>query len=271
MHWIGVIGQSCVSTGRLKAGVPINRAEAALDTVARKIAQDYGDADRYRPGRSVSLVDGGKLFQFRKQDKPFFTSFFLLLAALTTLIPCTNVANMMLARAAGRRREIAIRLALGASRARIIRQLLTESMVIASVAGTLGYLAAMWAMRLLSRVTMSFGSPVLYDFQPHGRVLLFALAIILLTGIALGLTPALKATRGDLIPLKEGGAVLFTNQRRLSVRRLLVISQLIGTLMLVTVLGFQSFGIQTTLGVQEGFDLKNLSDLARSHARWLFR
>jgi len=247
-------------TGRLKTGVTVSRAEAALDTVARKIAEDYGDAGRDRPGRRVSMVDGGKLFQFRKQDKPFFTSFFLLLAALTTLIPCTNVANMMLARAAGRRRAIAIRLAIGASRARLIRQLLTESMLIASVAGTLGYLAAMWTMHLLSQVTMSFGSPVLYDFQPDGRVLLFALALMVLTGIALGLAPALTATRGDLIPaLKEGGAVLFTKRRRVSVRRILVISQLAGTLMLLTVLGFQSFGIQTTLGVQEGFDLRNLS------------
>jgi hypothetical protein len=83
---------------------------------------------------------------------------------------------------------------------------------------------------------------------------------MLLTRIALGLAPALTATRGDLIPaLKEGGAVLFTKRRRFSVRRLLVVSQLAGTLMLLTVLGFQSFGIQTTLGVQEGFDLRNLS------------
>ncbi|HEY6394830.1 MAG TPA: ATP-binding cassette domain-containing protein, partial [Candidatus Binataceae bacterium] len=86
-------------TGRLRPGVNMARAEAALDTVARKIEEDSGDPDRHRPGRRVTLLDGGKQLQFRKQDKPVFTSFFLLIAGLMMLVPCTNIANMMLARA----------------------------------------------------------------------------------------------------------------------------------------------------------------------------
>jgi predicted permease len=247
-------------TGRLQPGVTMMRAEAALDTVARKIAQDYGDPDRDRPGRRVTLVDGGKLFPFRKQDKPFFTSFFLVLAALMILIPCANVANMMLARAASRRREVAIRLSLGASRGRLIRQLLMESMLIASAAGALGFVVSVWLMSALARVTMPFATPVGYDFRPDGRVLLFVLALMLFGGVALGLAPALAATRTDLVPaLKETSGVLLPKHRGFKLRHLLVVSQLAGTLVLLTVLGLESFGIQTRLGVQQGFDLKNLS------------
>jgi predicted permease len=246
-------------TARLKPGVTMARAEAALDTVARKIEQDTGDPDHIRPGRRVTLLDGGKLLQFRKQDQPFVTSFFLLIAGLMVLIPCTNVANMTLARAASRRREIAVRLALGASRARLIRQLLIESMIVAATAGALGFFGSMWLMHGMSQLRMPFPMPVGYDLQPDGRVLLWALALMVFTGLAFGLAPALQATRTDLLPaLKEGGAVLVRRQRRLSLRNLLVVSQVAGTLTLLTVLGFQSFGIQTTLGVQAGFDLKNL-------------
>ncbi|HEY1271564.1 MAG TPA: ABC transporter permease, partial [Terriglobales bacterium] len=246
-------------TARLNAGVSRARAEAALDTVARKIEEDAGAPDRNRPGRRVTLLDGGKLLQFRKQDKPFFTSFFLLIAGLMVLIPCTNVANMMLARAANRRREIAVRLALGASRARLIRQLLTESMILAAAAGTLGFLGSMWLMRLLSQVKMPYPSPVGYDFQPDGRVLILALALMVFTGLAFGLAPALEATRTDLLPaLKEGGGIPVRRHRRWNARNLLIISQVAGTLTLLTVLGFQSFGIQTTLNVKQGFDSKNL-------------
>ncbi|MGD1071069.1 MAG: ADOP family duplicated permease [Bryobacteraceae bacterium] len=246
-------------TARLRQGITMKAAAAALDTVARKIERDYGDPDRDRPGRRAVLLDGGKLFQFREQDKPFFTSFFLLIAGLMMLIPCTNVANMMLARAAGRRREIAVRLALGASRARLIRQLLTESLIVAAAASTLGFLASMWLMRLLSRVKMPWPVPVGYDMRPDGHVLLFALGLMVVTNLLFGLAPALQATRTDIATaLKEGGTVLVRRNRRLSLRNLLVVCQIAGTLTLLTVLGLQSFGIQTTLGVQQGFDLKNL-------------
>jgi predicted permease len=246
-------------TARLSHGITMGTAAAALDTVARKIERDYGDPDRDRPGRRAVLLDGGKLLQFREQDKPFLTSFFLLVAGLMTLIPCVNVANMMLARAANRRREIAVRLALGASRARLIRQLLTESLIVAAAASSLGFLASMWLMRLLSHVKMPSPVPYGYDMRPDGNVLLFALALMVMTSLLFGLAPALQATRTDIAPaLKEGGTVLVRRNRRLSLRNLLVVCQIAGTLTLLTVLGLQSFGIQTTLGIQEGFDLRNL-------------
>ncbi|HLK49239.1 MAG TPA: FtsX-like permease family protein, partial [Bryobacteraceae bacterium] len=139
------------------------------------------------------------------------------------------------------------------------RQLLTESMIVAAAAATLGFLAAGWLMHAMSRLRMPFPMPVGYDFQPDGRVLLWAIALMVFTGLAFGLAPALQATRTDLLPaLKEGGTVLVRRHRRLSLRNLLIVSQVAGTLTLLTVLGFSSFGIQTTLGVQAGFDLRNL-------------
>jgi len=247
-------------TARLKPGMSMAQAEAALDTIARHIEQDSADVDRHRPGRRVTLLDGGKMLQFRTQDKPFFSSFLLLIAGLMVLIPCTNIANMTLARANHRRREIAVRLAVGASRARLVRQLLTESMLLAAIAGALGFLGSMWLMHAMAQQKMPwYPMPVGYDFQPDGRVLLFALALMIFTGLAFGLAPALQATRTDILPaLKEGGTVLIRRHRRLSLRNLLIVSQVAGTLTLLTILGFQSFGIQTTLGVQQGFDLKNL-------------
>ncbi|MBI1787165.1 MAG: FtsX-like permease family protein [Acidobacteria bacterium] len=235
------------------------RAESELDTVARQLERDNGDAGTERHDRRVMLVEGGKLLPLRKQDLPFFTSFLIVLAGLVMLIACANVANMMLARAASRRREIAVRLALGASRARLIRQLLTESMLVSTGAGVLGFLASMWLMSLLSQVRMPVPIPVSYDFRPDGRVLLFTLALTVLTGLAFGLAPALQATRADLTPaLKEGGAVGVRKHRRLSLRNMLIVSQVAGSLTLLVILGILSLGIQTTMGIQAGFNPRNL-------------
>ncbi len=245
--------------GRLKPGVTMARAEAALDAAAQQLEQDSGDAERNQKGRRVLLVEGGKLLPLRKQDVPFFTSFLTIMAALVMLIACANVANMMLARAAGRRREITVRLALGAGRARIVRQLVTESMMVAAGAGVLGFLASMWLMRLSSQVRMPLPMPVAYDFRPDGRVLLFTLALTVFTGLAFGLAPALAATGTDLAPaLKEGGNVQFRGRRRLSLRNMLMVSQLAGSLTLLVILGLLSMGIQTTMGVQADFNARNL-------------
>ncbi len=142
--------------GRLRPGVAAARAEAELDAVARQIEQEWADPERNRKGRRVTLFPGGKLVPVRKEGLPFITGFFTLLGGMILLIAASNVTNMTLARALERRKEIAIRLALGASRARLVRQLLTECMLIAAGAGVLGFVMADWLMRLASPRKSSF-------------------------------------------------------------------------------------------------------------------
>jgi putative ABC transport system permease protein len=244
--------------GRLKPGVPASRAEAELDAVARAAERDWG-VTRREKGRTVSLLQGGKVLPMRKQDVPFFTYFFIVLAGLVMLITCANVANMMLARASARRKEIAVRLALGASRARLIRQLLTESMLVAGGAGVLGFLISMVLMSGASHMTMPYPMPISYDLRPDWRALVFTLALTVFAGLAFGLAPALQATRTDLTPaLKEGGEIRLRRFRRLSLRNLLMVSQVAGSLSLLLLIGLLSLGIQGSMGIQEGFDPKNL-------------
>ena len=245
--------------GRLKPGITPARAEAELDTVARQLEQAFGDGDRERPGRRVQLVPGGKILPIRSQDLPLMTAFPMVLVGLVLLIACSNVANMMLARAARRRREIAVRLALGASRARLVRQLLTESMLVALAAGVLGFLLASWLMRLASQIKTPYPMPMTYDLAPDGTVLLFTLGLTIFTGLAFGLAPALQATRADLTPaLKEGGAVRLRTYRRFSLRNMLVLYQVAGSLMLLLVTGFLVRSFQRTNEIELGFNPRNL-------------
>jgi macrolide transport system ATP-binding/permease protein len=245
--------------GRLGPGITVERAQAALDSVARQMEHDYGDAGRDSGGRRVSLVPGGKMLPIRRRDRPFFMEVLLLLGGLVLLIACANAANMMLARAADRRREIAVRLSLGASRVRLIRQLLTESMLVAAGAGVLGFILTVWLMHLGSQTRMPYPMPVSFDLNPDWHALLFALAVTGLAGLAFGLAPALQATRTDLTPaLKEGGNIQLTRYRRVSLRNGLMLCQMAGSLTLLLLTGFLGLGIQTTMGVQQGFDSRNL-------------
>jgi len=245
--------------GRLKPGITADRGEAALDAVVRQMEQEFGDADREKGGRRVLLVPGGKVLPIRKQDRPYFTEVLMILGGLVLLIACSNAANMMLARAADRRREIAVRLSLGASRARLIRQLLTESMLVAAGAGVLGFILTVWLMHLASQMRMPYPMPVAFDLTPDWHALLFALGVTGLTGLAFGLVPALQATRTDLTPaLKEGGNIQLRRHRRLSLRNGLMLCQMAGSLTLLLLTGFLGLGIQTTMGIQQGFDSRNL-------------
>jgi len=246
--------------GRLKPGVAMTGAEAALDATARQIERENGDPDRNRPGRRITLLDGGKLLPMRKQDLPFFTSFFIIMSGLVMLIACANVANMMLARAAGRRKEIAVRLALGASRARIVRQLLTESLMVALAAAVPGMLVSIWLLRQLAGVKMPVLVPVTFDLHPDWRVLAWTIAFTAFTALIFGLVPALQAAKVDL-------ASDFRPARRSTVRNLLMVSQFAGSLTLLVILGLLSVGIQTTLGIQSGFHPRNLALIALDPVR----
>ncbi|MBV8820718.1 MAG: ABC transporter permease [Acidobacteriaceae bacterium] len=245
--------------GRLRPGVTSDAAEAALNAVAQQIAATYGDPDRDRKEPRVQLLDGGRALPLRKQDVPFFRQFLMVLGSLLLLIACANVANMMLARAADRRKEIAVRLALGASRARLIRQLLTESVVLALGAAPFAFLLSVVMMRRLSNLAMPQPIPIVLDLNPDWRVLAFTFTVTAFTGVLFGLAPAFRATRTDLISSLKDGAVRFSRHRAVSLRNALVLSQIAASLMLLLITGYMGLGIQNTLGVQEGFDPKDLS------------
>jgi predicted permease len=245
--------------GRLRPGVSEGRAEIELDAVTRKIEQDYGDLRQSDKTLRTLLVPAGKILPIRTKDRPIFSQFFVIMAGLVMLIAAANVANMMLARAAARRKEIAVRLSLGASRMRLVRQLLTECMLVAAGAGAIGFLIAKWLMHGTSRMRLPYPMPIAYDMNPDWRALLFTLGLTVFTGLAFGLIPALQATRADLTPaLKEGGLVRVPRFRRLSLRNALLLAQVSGSLMLLLVVGILALGIQTTLGVQEGFNPRDL-------------
>ncbi|MGH9727215.1 MAG: ABC transporter permease [Candidatus Acidiferrales bacterium] len=193
------IDMSAHAVGRLKDGVTLAQAQADMDHVARNLAVAYPDADK----------DVGITLVSMKQDivgnvQPFLL---VLLGAVgfVLLIACVNVANLLLARSMGRSREFAIRAALGASHGRVIRQLLTESILLAGAGGALGLLIAYWATRSVLGVlpgTLPRASEISLD----GRVLLFTMAVSLFAGIVFGLAPALKASRANLQEvLKESG------------------------------------------------------------------
>lgn len=241
--------------GRLKSGINSERAESELDAVAKQLERDNGMPSNLEKGRHVTLSEGGKLLPLRKQDLPFFTSFFVIMAGLVMLIACANVANMMLARSTRRRREIAVRLALGAGRGRIVRLLATETMLIAVGAGVLGFAMSIWLMDLSSHLRMPFPIPVSYDLRPDWRVLLLTLAITAIAGFGFGLIPAMRITKESLVPaLKEGGTVLLPRFRRMTMRNVLMVAQVAGSLTLLVILGLLSLGIQTKLGIQAGFN-----------------
>jgi putative ABC transport system permease protein len=192
-------GRFLKCVGRLAPGVTLEQAQAELNVIARQLEQQY---PTYNTSWSVSLTPIRE--QIVGDVRPILL---VLLAAVAfvLLIACANVANLLLARAASRGRELALRAALGATRTRLMRQLLTESVLLAVCGGVVGIAFAYWGVELLK----AFGPdniPRLREISIDPRVLLFTFAISLLTGIAFGLVPALQASRADVNDaLKEGG------------------------------------------------------------------
>jgi macrolide transport system ATP-binding/permease protein len=244
---------------RLQPGVAQERAEAELETMARQIEQETHDSNRDRNGRRIRLLPGGKLAPRPKQGLPYITGYFAVLGGIILLMASANVANMLLARAAERRKEIAMRLAIGASRARLVRQLLTECALIAAGAGVLGFIGAAWLTKSASGLQFPFSAPIRFDFSPDARVLAFTFALTAFTALAFGLAPAVQATGASLTRgLKDGSNIAIRRFRRLSLRNLLVVSQVAGSLALLLIMGFLVIGHRKLVGSEPGFDSRNL-------------
>jgi predicted permease len=240
---------TCV-IARLRPGVTIGQAQAQLSTIAARNAEKYPESDADFAVEIIPMLD-----QIVGSLKP---ALMILLGAVgfVLLIACANVANLLLARGAARQKEMAIRTALGASRSRIVRQLLTESVLLALVGGVFGLILAFWGVKLLVAITPD-NIPRVKDVNVDMRVLLFTLGIALLTGIVFGLVPALKASRPDLNEsLKEGGRG--STGRRHLILDVLVTAEVALALVLLIGAGLMVRSIISIYGVDLGLNSKNV-------------
>jgi macrolide transport system ATP-binding/permease protein len=247
---------------RLPHGVTIPAADAALDAVTLALDRQTPDPDRGRDrkARLLSLMPAGTLMLITPEQRAFVFSFNVVLWALVLALLCANLVNLLLARAGQRRREIAVRLSVGASRARLVRQLLTESVLLSLAGGLGGILLAYWIGHTMSALDMPSQIPVRMDLRPDLRILAFTLAISFLAGAASGLVPALTSLRtGISVVLKEGTQAPLRRYRRFSLRNLFVVSQVAASLMLLLVTGYIVTGYQHSARVDPGFDTANLN------------
>ena len=240
--------------GRLKPGVSLPGARADLDTIARQLERQYPETNT---GRGVVIYP-----ILEDTVRMYSTALWVMMAAVgfVLLIACANVANLMLARAAGRQREIAVRSALGASRFRIIRQLLTESVLLGVVGGALGILVGYWsvdAIRAANPGEAARFAPGWNHLGINPSVLIFTLLLSVLSGVLFGLAPAWQRSKPDLnSSLKDGGRQGTTGSHRL--RGLLVVSEVALSLMLLISAGLLIRSFLQLVKTDPGFNSDSL-------------
>ncbi len=242
--WLSVLG-------RLKDGVSVQQVQAEMQLVAARMDHDY-------PGRksTVKVMPGSYLNspEARSEGTPI-AILVIAAVALVLLIACANVSNLMLARAAARRKEIAVRLALGASRWRLIRLLLTESLLLAIMGGIAGLLLAFWLPPLVLTAIPEAGVDI--NLKPNATVFAYTFLISLITGVVFGLAPAIESTKTNLTTaLRTTGNRARVTRSRL--RNLLVIGQVAVSLVLLIGAGLLVRGLQQAQSSDLGFNQQNL-------------
>lgn len=241
--------------GRLNPGVTREKAQAELASIWQGLVPLHSDTDRQRQ------VAVRTEFQIRVAFDPpdaYLIAMLMTLVAVVLLIACANVANLLLGRARGRSREIAIRLALGVSRTRLIRQLLTESFLLA-ILGAIGGLAfAYGGIRFFQTIRIPTDLPISITPRLDARVLIVSLISAVVSAVIFGLTPALRASKPALVPALKNAESGSTSRQRLTGRNLLVIAQVAMSMVLLIATGMLIDGFRKTLALNPGFRIDHL-------------
>jgi predicted permease len=238
---------------RLKPGVSLQQAQAEMTAIAQRLARAYPNTNE-KVG--VQLAPHFGMWPGDRADAQQFTELLLLAAGLTLLVACANIANLLFARATARQKEIGVRMALGAGRARIVRQLLTESLLLALLGGLAGLVVA----RLAGDFIMRFWTPRSYhglqaslDLGLDVRVLAFAFAVSLVTGIVFGLAPAWQAARTDLLPVLKDGAASGRAPRQARLRGALIVGQIALSLVVLVGAGLCMRTLHNVRSINRGY------------------
>lgn len=238
-----------MAVGKLAAGATVGGVQAQVTALFERLAREHPETSRNRGARVVEL---GLVPGAGRGGVAAFLGVLMGMVGLILAVTCANVAGMFVARAATREREIAVRLALGAGRGRLVRQLLTEALLVFAIGGALGTLAGIWLVGLAPIDRLPLPIPVHVDLTPDPRVLLFALGATLGTGVLFGLLPALQATRLELVPsLKDDGSARGGAGR---LRRVFVAGQVGLSLVLLVAAGLFVRSLQRAASVATGFD-----------------
>ena len=238
--------------GRLKKGVTATQARQSLDLLMAQFAREYEGLE----GMTFSVTPPGLLVPLIRDNTLGFSGVLMATVGLVLLIACVNLANLSLARAAQRRKEIAIRMSLGAGRLRIVRQLLTESVMLSLAGGVVGWLIALWMIDLVAAFKPPVDFNLLIDLKPDWRVMAFTLIVSFITGALFGLTPALRATRVDLIPALKDETGL-GGYLRSRFRNGLVVAQVGLSLLLLIAAGLIVRSLQKVQLIGPGFEIEN--------------
>ncbi len=242
-HWLAVVA-------RLKPGVTRKQAAAELNTLAGRFAQTYPATDK---GIGFVFERAGSLPPSERGPVLIFLTALSVVVLLVLSIACANVANLLFAQAAGRQRDMAVRLALGATRGRLQRQMLTESLLLGLGGGVLGITLSLWSTHALSALNLPAPIPLDLSIALDWRVLLFSFALSLISGLLLGLAPAWTASRPLLANALKGEDALARPGRRLTLRNLLVIAQIAMSVILLCVTGLFLRSLQSASTIDIGF------------------